>query len=87
MQDLVYKSGQAGIKEASVTISFDNRDKSKSPTGFLEYDTINVSRIIAVTHLFLTSERHEQVLRERYHEHGSEREANVQEHRSQYRPA
>ena len=32
-QDLIYKRGQAGITKASVTVVFDNSDKSTSPAG------------------------------------------------------
>lgn len=32
-QDLIYKRDQAGITKASVTIAFDNSDRSKSPVG------------------------------------------------------
>ncbi|XP_012285924.1 structural maintenance of chromosomes protein 2 [Orussus abietinus] len=48
LQDLVYKSGQAGIKKASVTITFDNRDAASSPIGFEEYEEITVMRQIVI---------------------------------------
>ena len=48
MQDLIYKRGQAGVTKASVTIVFDNRDKSKSPIGFEEYAQISVTRQIVL---------------------------------------
>ncbi|KAL1953746.1 hypothetical protein VTO42DRAFT_2310 [Malbranchea cinnamomea] len=48
LQDLIYKRGQAGVTKASVTIVFDNRDKSKSPIGFEEYATISVTRQIVL---------------------------------------
>ncbi|KAI5307199.1 Rab GDP dissociation inhibitor alpha [Ascosphaera pollenicola] len=48
LQDLIYKRGQAGVTKASVTIVFDNRDKSKSPIGFEEYTTISVTRQIVL---------------------------------------
>ncbi|XP_054276707.1 structural maintenance of chromosomes protein 2-like [Macrosteles quadrilineatus] len=44
LQELVYKSGQAGVTKASVTITFDNRDTSKSPLGYEKYDEITVTR-------------------------------------------
>jgi structural maintenance of chromosome 2 len=47
-QDLIYKRGQAGVTKASVTIVFDNRDKSKSPIGFEEYAQISVTRQIVL---------------------------------------
>lgn len=47
-QDLIYKRGQAGVTKASVTIVFDNKDKSKSPIGFEEYSTISVTRQIVL---------------------------------------
>ena len=46
MQDLVYKSGNAGVQKASVTIKFDNTDKNQSPTGYEDFDLISVSRTI-----------------------------------------
>ena len=49
MQDLIYMNGQAGVKEAAVTLSFDNRDKSKSPAAFIDSDVINVTRKVIVS--------------------------------------
>ncbi|KAK7550879.1 SMC2-like protein [Phyllosticta paracitricarpa] len=46
LQDLIYKRGQAGVTRASVTIIFDNTDKSKSPTGMEDRSEIWVSRQI-----------------------------------------
>jgi structural maintenance of chromosome 2 len=51
VQDLIYLNGQAGVKEASVTICFDNKDKSKSPNAYKEFDMINVTRKIIVSFL------------------------------------
>lgn len=48
MQDLIYKRGQAGISKASVTIVFDNSDKTKSPVGYEAASTISVTRQIAM---------------------------------------
>lgn len=48
LQDLIYKRGQAGVTKASVTIVFDNNDKSKSPIGFDEYQQISVTRQIVM---------------------------------------
>jgi structural maintenance of chromosome 2 len=48
MQDLIYKRGQAGVTKASVTIVFDNRNKSKSPVGFEEHTQISVTRQIVL---------------------------------------
>lgn len=45
---MIYKRGQAGVTKASVTIVFDNKDKSKSPIGFEEYATISVTRQIVL---------------------------------------
>ncbi|KAG6829207.1 hypothetical protein H0H92_005336 [Tricholoma furcatifolium] len=47
-QDLIYKRGTAGVTKASVTIVFDNSDKSKSPAGYQEYKQITVTRQIAL---------------------------------------
>lgn len=46
LQDLIYKRGQAGVTKASVTIVFDNTDKSSSPIGFESYPKISVTRQI-----------------------------------------
>jgi structural maintenance of chromosome 2 len=46
LQDLIYKRGQAGVNKASVTIIFDNSDKSKSPVGHEKFDKISISRQI-----------------------------------------
>lgn len=48
MQDLIYKSGQAGINKATVTINFDNRDKNQTPPGFEAYDEIVITRQIVI---------------------------------------
>jgi structural maintenance of chromosome 2 len=48
MQDLIYMNGQSGVKEAAVTLSFDNTDKSQSPSAYRDVDTINVTRKIIV---------------------------------------
>eukprot|EP01134_Creolimax_fragrantissima_P000493 CFRG0493T1 len=46
LQDLVYKKGHAGVTKASVTIMFNNKDKSFSPAGYEENDQITVTRQI-----------------------------------------
>ena len=48
LQELVYKGGQAGVTKATVTITFDNRDKKQSPLGYESYDEITVSRQVGV---------------------------------------
>ncbi|NXO81695.1 SMC2 protein, partial [Sitta europaea] len=48
LQDLVYKSGQAGITKATVSINFDNSNKSQSPLGFEANDEIIVTRQVVV---------------------------------------
>ena len=44
LQDLVYKSGQAGVTKATVSITFDNADKNQTPLGYEQYDEITVTR-------------------------------------------
>lgn len=48
LQDLVYKSGQAGVKKASVTIVFDNRNHEQSPMGYEDYEEITVTRQVVI---------------------------------------
>lgn len=48
LQDLIYKRGQAGITKASVTIVFDNSDKSNCPIGFTNSPKISVTRQIVL---------------------------------------
>ncbi|XP_011496174.1 PREDICTED: structural maintenance of chromosomes protein 2 [Ceratosolen solmsi marchali] len=48
LQELVYKSGQAGIKKASVTIVFDNRNRESSPMGYEDYEEITVTRQVVI---------------------------------------
>ncbi|KAM5541582.1 hypothetical protein V8D89_004772 [Ganoderma adspersum] len=50
-QDLIYKRGQAGVTKASVTIVFDNSDRSTSPVGMEDYAQITVTRQIAIPNL------------------------------------
>jgi len=40
LQELIYKQGHAGITKASVTITFDNREKESSPQGYQQLDEI-----------------------------------------------
>lgn len=47
-QDLIYKRGQAGVTKASVSIVFDNSDKSRSPLDYKEVDTITVTRQVVL---------------------------------------
>ncbi|KAF2315810.1 hypothetical protein GH714_040349 [Hevea brasiliensis] len=48
LQELVYKQGQAGITKATVSIVFDNSDRSRSPLGYEDYSEITVTRQIVV---------------------------------------
>lgn len=48
LQDLVYKNGQAGITKATVSITFDNTNKSQSPLGFETHDEITVTRQVVI---------------------------------------
>ncbi|WVR09681.1 hypothetical protein IAU60_006756 [Kwoniella sp. DSM 27419] len=48
LMDLIYKRGQAGVTKASVTIVFNNADRTKSPLGFENTPQITVTRQIAV---------------------------------------
>lgn len=44
LQELIYKHGQAGITKATVSITFDNRDRTQSPIGYENQDEIIVTR-------------------------------------------
>ncbi|NXY18119.1 SMC2 protein, partial [Atrichornis clamosus] len=48
LQELVYKSGQAGITKATVSINFDNSDKSRSPVGFESNDEVTITRQVVI---------------------------------------
>lgn len=48
LQDLVYKSGQAGVTKATVTINFDNTNKDQQPIGYENCREISVARQIVV---------------------------------------
>ncbi|BFY99283.1 hypothetical protein BsWGS_02323 [Bradybaena similaris] len=48
LQDLVYKSGQAGVTKATVSIIFDNTDKGQTPLGYEHYDEITVTRQVVI---------------------------------------
>ncbi|GMM38446.1 condensin subunit [Saccharomycopsis crataegensis] len=48
LQDLIYKRGQAGVTKASVTIVFDNSDKTTSPIGFTDHTKISITRQIVL---------------------------------------
>jgi structural maintenance of chromosome 2 len=46
LQELVYKGGNSGVTKASVTVKFDNSNKSQSPPGYTEVESIVVTRTI-----------------------------------------
>lgn len=48
LQELVYKQGQAGVRKASVTIVFNNKDQKLSPVGYEQYEQITVTRQIVI---------------------------------------
>lgn len=48
LQDLVYKSGQAGVRQASVTLIFDNSNKEQSPIGFETKNEICITRQVVI---------------------------------------
>ncbi|KAH9282260.1 Structural maintenance of chromosomes protein 2 [Echinococcus granulosus] len=48
LQELVYKGGQAGITKATVSIVFDNTDKSVSPYGYEQFDELTITRQVVV---------------------------------------
>ncbi|WKA06767.1 hypothetical protein VitviT2T_024652 [Vitis vinifera] len=48
LQELVYKQGQAGITKATVSVVFDNSDRSRSPLGYQDCPEITVTRQIVV---------------------------------------
>src|SRR6266404_3873901 len=51
-QDLIYKRGQAGVTRASVTVVFNNADKSKSPIGFEQLAQVTVTRQVSSNKYF-----------------------------------
>lgn len=42
-QELIYKGGTAGVNKASVTLVFDNTNKSQSPPGYEADNEISIS--------------------------------------------
>lgn len=48
LSELVYKQGQAGVTKASVTVVFNNEDKSRSPVGYEVHDKITITRQIII---------------------------------------
>lgn len=46
LQDLIYKSGQAGVNKATVSITFDNSNPAQQPPGFENFKEITVTRQI-----------------------------------------
>ena len=46
-RDLIYKRGQAGVTKASVTVVFDNSDRTKSPNGYEHCAQITVTRQVS----------------------------------------
>ena len=70
LQELVYKNGQAGVTKATVSITFDNTNKSQSPLGYEQYDEITVTRQVkilicfGISYLYLISKYVFQFVRE-----------------------
>lgn len=48
LKELVYKQGQAGVTKATVSITFNNLDKSQSPVGYEDKDQITVTRQVVI---------------------------------------
>eukprot|EP01127_Copromyxa_protea_P022455 TRINITY_DN8057_c0_g1_i1.p1 TRINITY_DN8057_c0_g1~~TRINITY_DN8057_c0_g1_i1.p1 ORF type:complete len:1206 (-),score=371.97 TRINITY_DN8057_c0_g1_i1:59-3559(-) len=48
LNSLVYKDGQAGVRKASVTLVFNNEDKTSSPLGYEKFDKITVTRQVTI---------------------------------------
>lgn len=48
LQDLIFKSGQAGVTKATVTLVFDNTDPSQCPFGYEKCREISVTRQIVM---------------------------------------
>ncbi|KAF5270320.1 hypothetical protein FQR65_LT05508 [Abscondita terminalis] len=48
LQDLIYRSGQAGVVKATVTITFDNKNPQQSPPGFEDYKEITITRQVVM---------------------------------------
>ena len=48
LQELVYKQGQAGVTKASVSIVFNNSDKTKSPVGYEKNDKLSITRQLVI---------------------------------------
>jgi structural maintenance of chromosome 2 len=44
LRELIFKNGQGGVNKAVVTITFDNSDKSASPTGYEHLNEIVIRR-------------------------------------------
>ncbi|CAG0922481.1 unnamed protein product [Notodromas monacha] len=48
LQDLIYMRGQGKAQTASVSITFDNTDKSASPVGYEDVDSITITRQVVL---------------------------------------
>ncbi|CAH1965904.1 unnamed protein product [Acanthoscelides obtectus] len=48
LQDLIFKSGQGGVNKATVSITFDNTNKSQCPPGFECYSEIVITRQVVM---------------------------------------
>ncbi|XP_047033737.1 structural maintenance of chromosomes protein 2 [Helicoverpa zea] len=48
LQELIYKHGQAGITKATVSITFDNRDRRQCPIGYENQNEITVTRQVVM---------------------------------------
>ena len=48
LQQLIYKNGQSGVTKATVSIVFDNRNKSQCPIGLENQDEFEITRQIII---------------------------------------
>ena len=59
LNELIYKQGQSGVTRASVTLVFDNQERSLSPHGYEQYSQITVTRQVSTRdNVHLTREDH-----------------------------
>ena len=44
----MYKNGQAGVTKATVTVTFDNHDRTHSPRGYEQYEEVAITRQVVI---------------------------------------
>ena len=52
LRELIFKNGQTGVTKANVAITFDNKDRENSPSGYQDCEQIVIRREVSFVSLY-----------------------------------